>query len=249
MKILRLLRDLFHQETLILVLLLAVAVGGLCFVTVADKVEDRDSQAFDEFVLRSLRRDSDLRIPIGPSWVAAAARDISALGGATVLTLVTLGTAGFLYCMGKRRAMWLLAGATVGGSVIIVGLKELFARVRPSVVAHLEVVTSPSFPSGHSMLSTVVYLTLGAMTARALAPLSARVYVVAASVVLALLVGISRAFLGVHYPTDILGGWAAGLAWAILCWLVVAALPRSEPPIRVDPPGKPSTPKPPRTHS
>ena len=105
MKILHLLRDLFRQETLILVLLLAVAVGGLCFVAIADRVVDRDSQAFDEYVLRSLRRDSDLRVPIGPSWVAAAARDISALGGATVLVLVTVGAAGFLYCMGKRRAM------------------------------------------------------------------------------------------------------------------------------------------------
>ena len=233
MKILHLLRDLFRQETLILVLLLAVAVGGLCFVAIADRVVDRDSQAFDEYVLRSLRRDSDLRVPIGPSWVAAAARDISALGGATVLVLVTVGAAGFLYCMGKHRAMWLLVGATVGGSVIIVGLKELFARSRPTVVAHLEIVTSPSFPSGHSMLSTVVYLTIGAMTARVLAPLAARVYVTTASVVLALLVGVSRAFLGVHYPTDILGGWAAGLAWALFCWLAVALLPRRpEPPIK-----------------
>lgn len=214
-------RDLFHEEVVVLVLSLAFVACVLGFAAVADKVVDQDSQAMDEKVVRSLRSADDPATPVGPPWVATAARDISALGDAAILLLVTAGAAGFLYCSGSHRGMWLLLVSTIGGAGLVILLKDLFARPRPMLVPHLDIVSSPSFPSGHSVLATVVYLTLGALTASALSPLKNRIYVLVAAACVALLVGISRVFLGVHYPTDVLAGWMIGSAWAIFCWWLV----------------------------
>ena len=100
----------------------------------------------------------------------------------------------------------------------------LFDRTRPDVVPHLVEVSSASFPSGHSMLSMTTYLTLGALLAEVQTERRFRIYVLAWAVALALLVGWSRVFLGVHWPTDVLAGWTAGAAWALLCWAVAQAL-------------------------
>src|SRR5207245_2521008 len=114
--------------------------------------------------------------------------------------------------------------ATAGGGALSAGLKWWFGRKRPEIVPHLVNVGSASFPSGHSMLALVTYLTLGALLARFVARRRSRTYCVAVSLLLALLVGLSRVYLGVHYPTDVLAGWSAGLAWALPCWLVARYL-------------------------
>jgi undecaprenyl-diphosphatase len=74
------------------------------------------------------------------------------------------------------------------------------------------------------MASAVIYLTLGALLARFAVRRRVRVYVVGVSLLLTLLIGITRVFLGVHYPSDVLAGWSAGLGWALLCWLVARYL-------------------------
>jgi undecaprenyl-diphosphatase len=116
--------------------------------------------------------------------------------------------------------MWLVLIATLGGWGLGLLLKAVFGRPRPSVIPHLVEVQSLSFPSGHAMMSAVVYLTLAALLAQLSAQWAQRVYILAVGLLLTLLVGLSRVYLGVHYPTDVLAGWSAGLAWAILCWLV-----------------------------
>lgn len=215
----KLLAMLRQPEPVVLLALLAVVAGVLVFAAVADEVAEHDTQTFDERVLRSLRTAEDSGTLIGPGWMAPAARDISSLGGSTLLLTVTVGTAGFLLLAGKRRAVWLVLLAPASGTLASAALKAVFARPRPDIVPHLETVTSYSFPSGHSMLTAIVYLTVGALVAGMLPGRRQKVYVLLAAVVITVLVGTSRVVLGVHYPTDVLAGWAAGLTWAILWWL------------------------------
>jgi len=99
-------------------------------------------------------------------------------------------------------------------------MKQLFSRPRPTVVPHLREAFSTSFPSGHAMTSAIVYLTLGAMMMRVSEGRLTKLYCFALALLLTMLAGISRVFLGVHYPTDVIAGWSIGFVWASICWLV-----------------------------
>lgn len=205
-----------------LVVLIAsfVAVAALWgFIVLADEVVEGDTYTFDRWLLVALRNPADLSDPLGPVWLEEAFRDLTALGSATVLGLVTLMVAGFLLLTRAYNTMALVIVATLGGLLLSVGLKEVFDRPRPDVVPHLSIVRSSSFPSGHSMLSAIVYLTLGTLLDRLIRPVAPRLYILAMAALLTFLVGISRIYLGVHYPTDVIAGWSVGLAWAVLCWL------------------------------
>jgi undecaprenyl-diphosphatase len=111
--------------------------------------------------------------------------------------------------------------SVVGGVLISQTMKWAFARPRPDLVPHGAEVFTASFPSGHSMMSAVVYLTLGALLARTQADPAVKTYVLVMAVVLTVLVGASRVYLGVHWPTDVLAGWALGGVWALICLLVM----------------------------
>jgi undecaprenyl-diphosphatase len=212
-----------------LIVLLAVgmiAAAGLVFLEVAEAVTEGDPGHVDKWALRSLREPSDLSDPIGPRWVEEAARDVTALGGYAVLTLLVASVVGYLLMARHYPAALLVLAATLGGLLISHLLKAVYDRPRPDLVPHLAHVSTASFPSGHAMLSAVVYLTLGALLARLADNWWTRLYFVAVAVILTLLVGASRVYLGVHYPTDVVAGWAAGLVWAVVCWLIARYLQR-----------------------
>lgn len=210
-----------HAHVLLVVML--VVVGGTWgFIALADEVGEGDTLRFDEFVLRAMRNEDGN--PIGPPWVEGAARDVTALGGVAVLTLVTLSVVAYLILLRKYHAMWLVVGASAGGLILSSALKHWVARERPGVVIHLQTVYSYSFPSGHSMMSSAIYLTLGSLLARFVPERRAKVYFLVLSLILTFLIGVSRVYLGVHYPTDVLAGWTAGLVWALICWLVARFL-------------------------
>jgi len=213
-----------RQEAALLLAGLAVVLAVWGFVELADEVIEGDARAFDVRVLRLLRRPDDPGRLIGPAWLAETARDVTALGSAPVLVLVLLAVLGYLALAGKRREALLVALAAGGGLLVSTVLKEAFARPRPDIVPHLQSAGDPSFPSGHSMLSAVVYLTLGALLARIETQRRIKAYLLGLGLLVAALVGLSRVFLGVHYPTDVLAGWSAGLAWALGCWLVARVL-------------------------
>jgi len=201
---------------LVVLLLLAAAIWG--FLALADAVMEGSTAEFDRWAVRSMRQADDPAEPLGPLWVQELGRDVTALGGLGWLIFFTLVVAGFLWLDGKWRMMLFVLAATGSGTWLSHLLKQLFSRPRPDVVPHLSHVQSPSFPSGHSMLSAVVYLTLGALLAASLSKVRLKIYVLSIAVFLTLMVGSSRVYLGVHYPTDVLAGWTAGLAWALACW-------------------------------
>jgi undecaprenyl-diphosphatase len=210
----------------VLIAALVVVLAVWAFIAIADAVKEGHTQRFDDWAIRSLRKPHDLSEPIGPSWVEEAARDVTALGGVVVLTLVTCAVAGFLWLREKYHALWLVIIATVGGQLLSTALKHVFNRPRPQLVAHLSRVYTTSFPSGHSMLSAVVYLTLGTLLASFVEERRLKFYFLSVAMFLTFIVGVSRVFMGVHYPTDVLAGWSAGLAWALVCWMVSRWLQR-----------------------
>jgi undecaprenyl-diphosphatase len=224
-KVLRLaVRWVTAQEAVVLLAALGIVLSLTVFSKTAGEMLEGDLREFDDSVLRMLRSPDDPSVPIGPTWLVQAAIDVTALGGTTVLALFLVIVVGYLALEHRYDAMVLVVIATAGGGLLGEGLKWWFARARPAIVPHLVNVGSASFPSGHSMLALVTYLTLGALLARFIPRRRSRTYCVTVSLVLALLVGLSRIYLGVHYPTDVLAGWSAGLAWALLCWLVARYL-------------------------
>lgn len=218
------LRD--RTELAFLVGALSLVLLLLGFAWVSDLVIAGETQDFDERVLRALRQTSDPAVPIGPAWLRGAALDITALGSASVLGLVVAAIAGFMLLQGLSRTALFVVVASAGGWLINSLLKEIFQRPRPDIVPHLRDVMTLSFPSGHAMTSAAVYLTLGALLMRVADRRATKIYCMAVAMLLAALVGASRVYLGVHYPTDVLAGWLVGLSWALLCWLLERAIER-----------------------
>jgi undecaprenyl-diphosphatase len=211
----------------ILTALLVIGAGGLSFIELADEIEDGESMELDSAILLALRSPADPAMPIGPVWLTTAMVDFTSLGSTAVLTLLTLLTTGYLIVARKTVGAWLTPVSVAGAALVMWALKGLFARPRPDVVPHLVEVSSASFPSGHSFVSTAAYLTLAVLIAET-SDRRAGVYVLAVAVVLSLLIGFSRVYLGVHWPTDVLAGWCAGAAWALACWLVTYPLTRRD---------------------
>lgn len=209
---------------LLLLCLIVAAVWGLAELT--DEVLEGATRSLDRDILLALRTPGDLSDPVGSPYVEEMARDLTALGGTVVITGATLLAAGFFLMRGSLGSMFYLIVATGGGIATSSIGKEFFDRPRPDLVPHGSLVYTASFPSGHSMMAAMAYLTLGVLIARVLPQRRQKVYVLSIAVVLTLLVGISRVYLGVHWPTDVAAGWLAGAAWAVICVLVARILSR-----------------------
>lgn len=215
-------RDRTELGILVGALILIGLVMG--FSALAGEVLEGDTQEFDERMLAALRSDADPSVPVGPRWLHGAALDITALGSATVLGLTVVAVCGFLALQGLYRYALFVFVASMGGWILNNALKVLFSRPRPDVVPHLREVMTMSFPSGHALTSAVVFLTLGALLMRVTTRPIARFYCMGIAMLATALVGVSRVYLGVHYPSDVLAGWVIGLSWALLCWLVERGL-------------------------
>ncbi|GGC84918.1 phosphatase PAP2 family protein [Chelatococcus reniformis] len=215
-----------RQEVGALVALLVSAALLLGFVSIANEVAEGETLGFDKAILLALRTPGDVGDPIGPRWFELAVKDLTSLGGTAVLTLITLAAVGYLAMASKRHAALLVLAAIGGGTVLNWALKQIFSRPRPDFVAHVVDASSWSFPSGHAMMSAITYLTLGALLARVEPKRRLKAYLLGLAITLTLLVGASRIYLGVHYPSDILAGWTVGAAWAILCWQTAQWLQR-----------------------
>jgi len=204
-----------------------VIAGGLWgFEELMEVARATTPHAFDTEILLAFRQPGQPGIPIGPLWLEGAMRDITSLGSSAVLVLITAATIIYLLLIRRPATALLVFVAVAGGQVLSSLLKVGVDRPRPDLVSHLVTETSLSFPSGHAMLSAVTYLTLGSLAARFLPGRTTKVYVLSLAVLTTVLVGVSRIYLGVHWPSDVLAGWCAGFAWAMLCWLAARVLQR-----------------------
>ncbi len=212
------------NEVKVLLIVLTVLAGILIFISIADEVVEGETQHFDNYILKSLREPGDVSTPAFPEWVTDAMKDITSLGSGTVIVLVTLFVTGYLLLRKKYYWLGLVLIATIGGALLVWGLKEFIGRTRPTVVTHLLEEKSLSFPSGHSMMSAIVYLTQATLLSRIEENRKAKIYIISVALLLTFLIGISRVYIGVHYPTDVLAGWIAGISWALLCWYIASLL-------------------------
>jgi undecaprenyl-diphosphatase len=199
---------------------MTVCLGAWVFLAVAGWVAHESSRQVEEHWMRAFRNPADPADLLGPWWVEELARDISALGSAVVVIMLSMFVTGLLLLRRYWGRASLVSVTVLGGYLLSHTLKSTYARVRPEVVPHLTEVSSASFPSGHSMVSSFVYLTLGALLAQTTPRRREKLYFLATAALLTGLIGVSRVALGVHYPTDVVAGWSAGTAWAVACLLI-----------------------------
>jgi len=188
------------------------------FGFLADEVVEGDTVAFDTTVTSFFREGGNLNDPWGPTWLEEAMRDVTALGSFTLLGFVLIAVVLFLALSGRRRSALFVTLSVIGGTVASTVLKMVFDRPRPDVEAATRVFTA-SFPSGHTTVSAVVYLTLALLVAEALSDRALKIYFIGVGVFVTFAVGVSRIYIGVHYPTDVLAGWSLGAGWALACWV------------------------------
>lgn len=198
---------------------IVLIVALVIFAALAATAPAGRFDAAEHSFMLSLRNASDLSIPAGPAWFQYFAEQATALGGWPLLTLLSLTVIGFFLMRRQWDFALILIAVITGESVITGQLKHLFDRARPDFLPHLVEATSKSFPSGHASSAAAVYLTLGLMLANILEQKPLRIYALSCAISLATLTGLSRIYLGVHYPTDVLAGWCVGSAWASAVWL------------------------------
>lgn len=204
----------------------AVFIGAISlFFFIAHEVGDGDHLPRERAFMQALRSGDPAR-PIGAPWVAEAARDVTALGSMVVLTALTVLVAGFLALTRRFGAALFLVAAALGGQMLNSVLKTAYGRERPDISLRWLQIDSLSFPSGHATSSAVIYLTLAVLLTRLMTTRAQKFYLFGAALLLTAAVGFSRVYLGVHYPSDVIAGWALGIAWAQLCWFAAQIIGR-----------------------
>ena len=209
-------------------LLASIAVVSgliLAFLQIADEMIEGEMEAFDNAILMLFRDATDVTRTVGPEWVHEMVRDITALGSFALLGLIVVIVCIYLLSARLRAEAMLVITSVIGGTILSTVLKMGYNRPRPDLTTMSEQFTA-SFPSGHAMLSAVTFLTLGAVLSRLAPTHSLRIFTIGLALFLTLLVGTSRIYMGVHFPSDVLAGWCLGAAWALFCSSVAALMQR-----------------------
>ncbi len=195
--------------------------GFFIFGKLVSEILEGESHVIDTAIILFMRDPGDHANPWGPGWFQEMMRDFTGLGGIGVLSLITVASAIYLMVM-KKRGLAVYVLASVGSGILLSNLlKHHFNRPRPDLVPHDSIVYTASLPSGHAMMSAIVYLTLGALLAEIHKHNGLKLYFMGLAVIITVLIGISRVYLGVHWPSDVLAGWLAGGSWALMFWLIL----------------------------
>lgn len=202
----------------VLPLLTTVRLAGLglaaialwVFAKIAEEVLEKETQAFDTSVLLSIER---LHTP----WLDPIMLFLTGLGDPTILVSVCVGVSLFLVWRKQRSEAMTIASAAIGALGLNLLLKNLFARARPQLWERVVDVRYYSFPSGHAMLSMVIYGLVGYLLASRFR--TWRRTIATVTTVFILLIGFSRLYFGVHWLTDVIAGYAAGMVWLVTCVL------------------------------
>ena len=214
----------YRAAVLPVTMIAILALGVFTFLSIADEVAEGEIHTIDETLFLIFRSASDMADPLGPPWLEEAAAEITALGGYPVILLAVLVVTGLLLITRRYGPALYTVVSVASGAAVSQVLKDHFERPRPDIVEHLDAVHTASFPSGHAMVGTVAYLTLAALVTRFFDDGWVRAYVIAVAVAMSVLIGLTRIYLGVHWPSDVAAGWALGTAWASFTWLFVSAL-------------------------
>ena len=220
------LTEFITRESILLAVLVLMGTTGWIFHDIQDDIRSGTPSDLDERILLLFRVPGSPEVLRGPGWIENAVRDLTSLGGRAVLTLVTLAVSGFFLLRRQFRPLIFLWIVVISGTVLMGELKTFYARPRPGLSLRLAGESSLSFPSGHAMMSTMIYMTLAVMVAEFQKSGRLRVYIVGFAAFLATLIGLTRVILGMHYPSDVVAGWTVGLCWALFCWLVAHWLKR-----------------------
>ncbi len=196
-------------------------VGFFTFSKLVSEVLEGESRTLDTTILMLLRDPKNSDNLWGPGWFQEMMRDITGLGGIAILTLITIASSAYFLVI-RKRGLALYVLCSVGTGMLFSNLLKMhFDRPRPDLVPHGSIIYTASLPSGHALMSAVVYLTLGALLAEAQRSRNLKIYIMSLAALITVLVGISRVYLGVHWPSDVIAGWLAGASWALMFWLVV----------------------------
>ncbi len=222
-----------HRLLIWLLTALAMLTG---FAALAGEMTEGETSYFDRMIELAFRHSDNLAQPVGPAFLKTAMIDLTAMGSETILTLTTLAAVAFLLLRKRGRQALLLAVAVGGGAIISGILKGQFARPRPDIVPHLVPVSSGSFPSGHAMNSAIVYLTIAVLVARSYKESRTRLFIVGLAAIMTFTIGVSRVYLGVHWPSDVIAGWLVGGGWALAMGLLATMLQRKH---KIEQPAEP----------
>lgn len=190
--------------------------AAFAFLALALFIASGRSFAFDRSIVLLFRVAGDPATPIGPAWLHEAVRDMTAFGSFVGLGLMTIAASLALWVCRHRPLAIGLALSVIAATLASTGLKILIGRDRPDIVEHAALTFTASFPSGHAFLSAVTLLSIAGFVGLASRREDiARLCVWLAWLMIAL-IGVSRIYLGVHWPTDVIGGWCLGIAWSSL---------------------------------
>ncbi|MBK8905200.1 MAG: phosphatase PAP2 family protein [Anaerolineaceae bacterium] len=224
----RLMSRLGHYEWRILLALFLIMGGIWLTINLTSEVLEGDTHTIDQELLLALREPGDTNDPIGPRWFEEMIRDYTSLGGTGVLILMVTAVSSYLFMLRRYKNLAILLTAVLGAVILSFFLKDIFDRPRPDLVADTSAFTNASFPSGHSLLAAATYLTLGTFMAQVQSRFRLKAFMILLAIFVMVLVGFSRVYLGVHWPSDVLAGWTIGAVWALLCWLGSRWLHREE---------------------
>lgn len=199
-------------------------LASIAFLLISAVVHWGGTQRIDEWILKSVREISVRDAATGRVWGEESVIAITSMGALVILVGLSCAVLGLLLLTRRKQTALLLLVALLGAIGLNYGLKALFGRERPTIVTRLQRVDSRSFPSGHALISTAVYATLGAIAASLLRERRLKIYIISIAVLVSISIGLSRVYLAVHYPSDVLAGWTVGFLWALICWVAARRL-------------------------